>query len=82
MPVMMVPETPIIAVVEDDLVPRIRRGWERRAVTDGPGHVRKIGRANGQGAQRVCMSACEGSGHEEEMKQCCFHGMKWVKAGC
>ena len=69
MPMMMVPEAAVIAVVEDDLVPGIRSRWQRGAGTDGPGHVREIRRADGQGAQRVCMSACEGGGDEAEMKQ-------------
>ena len=67
--VMMVPETAVIAVVEDDLVPGVRCRWQRGAGTDGPGHVRKIGRADGQRAQRICMGACKGRGDEAEMKK-------------
>ena len=69
MPVMMVPGAAVIAVIEDDLVPGVRCRWQRGAGTDGPGHVRKIGRADRQRAQRVCMSTCKGGGDEAEMKK-------------
>jgi hypothetical protein len=67
--VMMVPETAVITIVENNLVPGVRCRWQRSAWTDGPGHVRKIGRADRQRAQRVCMSACKGGGDEAEMKK-------------
>jgi hypothetical protein len=69
MVVMVVPETTVIAVVEDNLVPRIRCRWQGDARTDGPGHVWKVRRADGQGAQCVCMCADEGGGEEAKMKQ-------------
>ena len=67
--VMVVPETATIAVVEDNLVPGVCCRWQRGAGTDGPGHVRKIGRADRQRAQRVCMGTCKGGGDEAEIKK-------------